>query len=174
MNPNNPSDLDPKLKEAYERIMGTSPASTQQPKPDVEPPVETPQTPLESALQPGAQTLPQETPIEQPAEIPAQQEPQPLPPQAPQMETQTVEEQVPIQNFTPAPDISNEIPQSPLSKAGGDFVNPDLKTEEVINGDSPVKPVKKENKLMPILIGFFGILFFVIYAVIWAKVFALF
>jgi hypothetical protein len=170
MNPNNPSNLDPKLKEAYERIMGTSPASAQSQKPP-EPPAQNPQPDIQTPQQSveGLQQIPP-----QPFEPPAQPETQTPSPQVPQMETQIVEEQATVQNITPAPDFSNELPQSPLLKGSGIFVNPNPSAEEVVNGDSPVKPVKKESKLMPLLIGFFGIILFVVYAIVWAKVFGLF
>ena len=68
MNPKGVNNLDPKLRQAYERIMGSSTA-----KPTAEPPL--------TVSPPQGQAPPQNT---------ANQNP-PQPPQAPVMQTQTVE-----------------------------------------------------------------------------------
>lgn len=114
MNPKTPQDLDPKLKEAYERVMGGNqgPSLSSAPSPKIE-----------SA---------------------------PLP-------TQTPPASVPLAN---------------------PFVNPQPVTTVQSPSSSPVgtngKPLKNKPKISPIIFLVVGLVFFVIYAVVWGKVFNLF
>jgi len=136
MNPKGVNDLDPKLRETYERVMGTSFASPQ------------------PAGQPGAQT-------------PAQPVPQPI------LKTETV-----VQEVSPQP-ITTSIPemvQSPqVFKADDPFKDIDPPPAEIIAKNGVVEPqTKKKSRLKPILFIIGGIIFFVVYAIIWAIVLGLF
>lgn len=113
MNPKTPQDLDPKLKEAYERVMGGNQGQ-----------------PLSPATPPGT----------------------PVPPQAPPPS-------VPLTNpfANPQPPTTTNV-QSPSSSPMG------------TNG----KPMKKKLKMSPIIFLVVGLAFFVVYAVVWAKIFKLF
>jgi hypothetical protein len=135
MNPKAPANLDPKLKETYERVMGTSFAPTAAP---------TQPRPVQTTVvqEPESATLPQ------PA-IPAQL--------------------LPIDVANPA---GPEMVQSPQMPTTGD----PFKTAEVPPANVMMKgtTAKKKNFLMPVLLMVGGLIFFIAYAVIWAKVFGLF
>jgi len=140
MNPKAPANLDPKLKETYERVMGTSFA------PATLSPVPAQQRPIQTTV-----VQEPETPIAPIAPQPVM--PTPLPP---------------INVANPA----SEMVQSPqMPKTGDPFkeVAPPPATV-IMKGNAP----KKKNFLMPVLLGVGGLLFFVAYAVIWAKVFGMF
>jgi hypothetical protein len=135
MNPNNTGNLDPKLKEAYDRIMsGPAPQSTNQ------------------------QSLNQ-TPISHPQPIP-------------KMQTEQVQQQsFTMQNFiseSPLPK-NDEVLQSSIFK-GGNFVNPNPSAQDA----QETIVAKKKNKLLTVFLTVGGIIFFIIYAVVWSKVFGLF
>ncbi len=187
MDPKKISSLDPKLRETYERIMGTSPQPVSQTSTPASAPVQTPtfpQTPIEQkapepqtpASQPqapkpisGFMESPQTTAFpEKPKET--------LPPSPLLMQTQTVQDSPLTQNF------NMNIPQedftkSPLSAPNNSFVNPNPSPEEVsgsqITNGGPQKQ-KKKNKFFPILLSIGIVVFFIIYTVVWAKVFSLF
>jgi hypothetical protein len=122
MNPKSVNDLDPKLKETYERIMGTNFAST---------------------------------PLQNPTTAPTQNQPimqtQPVTPQ--NQETQSP-------NTQPPNDAFSKTPEPPVS---------------LFTQNGPVSaPQKKKLNVLPILIVFGGIIFFVVYIIVWGKVFGLF
>lgn len=97
------------------------------------------------------------------------QDPNQAAPQQPMMQTEQLAEQPQAPQFTPPPLPQNEeVMQSPLGK--GAFVNPNPSNEEAGSIAAP----KKKNKLLPVFLTVGGILFFVVYAVIWSKVFGLF
>jgi hypothetical protein len=134
MNPKSVNDLDPKLKETYERVMGTSfaPAS-----------------------------------------------PNPAPVQTYPVQT-TVAEQNPVSNFSPMP----PSPQQPSIEPAPEM--PPLQVPQIPNPFQEVQAppatvlvngatiTKKKSILKPLLLIVGGIIFFVAYGVIWAKVFGLF
>jgi hypothetical protein len=134
MNPKNINDLDPKLKETYERVMGTSFA----------------QTPTQAAPQP---QQPLQTVVE-----PTQ------PPLAAQM-AQPVETPISAPEMVPSPQMT------PVNPAFTQTVTP---PPNVMVGDATAPAKKKNAFLMPVLFVVGGVIFFVAYAVIWAKVFGLF
>lgn len=156
MNPKSASNLDPKLKETYERIMGTG----------------VPFTP----------TVNQTSPLQQPQET--ENTSTPLPQNPPTLQVQEVApEPLYIPKAEPAfipkvEPVSNEMVQSPDFSAKNPFPDPLPPPPDILGGNTalnvnPTTP-KKKNKLKPVLIGFGGILFLAIYAIIWAKVFSLF
>jgi hypothetical protein len=137
MNSKMPANLDPKLKETYERVMGTSFA------PAASPPAPVQQHPVQTTV-----VQEPEAPV---ATVPVM--PASLPP-------------IDVANSAP------EMVQSPqMPKTGDPFkeaVSPP--TTVIMQGVTP----KKKNFLMPVLLGIGGLIFFVAYAVIWAKVFGMF
>lgn len=146
------ANLDPKLKEAYERIMGTAVPA-----------------PLQKANQ-QTQNNPAAKPIES------------TPLQAPKLQVQEVApEPLNMPMTEPPPPLStqpevplNEMVQSPqspaLNNAKKPFSEPLPPPADILNNDSP----KKKSKIMPIFLTLGGLIFFVLYGVIWAKLFGLF
>lgn len=147
MNPKGVTDLDPKLKEAYDRIMGSSNT-----KPANEPPL--------TVAPPAGQTTPQDST--------ANQNPPQLP-QPPVMQTQTVDVKPsasetlsqfqPIQQANPAALTAYSEPP----------VNNFAQTESP--STSPQN--KKLSIPMPVVL-FVAIVFLGVYSLVWAKVFGLF
>jgi len=136
MNPKTPANLDPKLKETYERVMGTS---------------FTPATPPPTQTHPIQTTVVQES---QPQIAAQPVMPTPLPP---------------INVANPA----QEMVQSPqMPRIGDPFTETAPPPATVIMRSATT--TKKKNMLMPILLMIGGLIFFVAYGVIWAKVFGLF
>lgn len=146
MNPKSVKDLDPKLKEAYERIMGSNftPKPTQaqtnnptsnQPQPE--------QKPLESSQ---ATTPAQNTPIMQTTQV-FTQNPQPT---------------EPVQS-------SNEKEEEKETKVKSDPTS-------LFTSSPSITPAtqKKSLNMLPLLFAIGAIIFFGAYVIIWAKVFGLF
>ncbi len=196
MDPKQLSNLDPKLRETYERIMGTSvPTLTGQPAPtttSTQPlPAQEAPKPIEPGaekpLQPNNPPLPQNvTANTQPTvelqfshEAPLPQKPtiEQLPPLPPIMETQQVESQPLMQNLN-MNDFSDDVTKSPfLNQPNNTMVNPNPSPEEVMGVNQVINTKakeKKKGKLLPIILMVLTIVFFVIYIIVWAKVFGLF
>lgn len=190
MDPKKISSLDPKLRETYERIMGTSPQPVSQAPAPTSAPVQVPtlpqaQAPIEQkAPEPQAPASQPQAPrpisgfMESPQTTASPEKPkETLPPSPFLMQTQTVQDSPLTQN------LNMNIPQedftkSPLSAPNNSFVNPNPSPEEV-SGMNPIingqpQKQKKKNKFFPIILSVGIIVFFVIYAVVWAKVFSLF
>jgi len=126
MDLNSPKQLDPKLQEAYERVMGTG------------------------VSQNSKQTQP-----------------------APYIQAA---EQVQKQNSSAPQSLSQmeqEITSSPILQSNS-YINPALTNEKVTDDDSPVKSSEKHHKSLAYVLGGGLIIFLVIYAVVWAKIFGLF
>lgn len=172
MNPKSTASLDPKLKEAYERIMGTT----------------VPQAPLAQNLQPStAPVLPQAP--QQPNMSSEASKPidAPLPPAVPKLQVQEVPQE-PLTIQTPdlplpprSEPVSGEMVQSPQSPVFNSKKNaytpsqPTAPQPSAINtGNMEALNPKKKRKIMPIFLTLGGLVFFVTYGVIWAKVFGLF
>ena len=188
MDPKKISSLDPKLRETYERIMGTSPQGVSQTSAPASAPVQAPvlpQAPIEQKTpQPQAPAVQSQAPkpisgfMESPQTTASPEKPkETLPPSPLLMQTQTVQDSPLMQNLnmnTPQEDFT----KSPLSAPNNSFVNPNPSPEEV----SEINPImnrqpqkqKKKNKFFPIILSVGIIVFFVIYTVVWAKVFSLF
>jgi hypothetical protein len=183
MNPKSTANLDPKLREAYERIMGTTvPAS---PKPS-EAISSTATNPSATPAQAATPAPIDHSPLPEPAA------PQPVEPVAPQLNNQP---QLQVQEVPPEPITIQTPPQMPFPPQQEPKLNemvqspqmPDMNNKSSFTSKafsqidttnlatSPSSsPIKKKNKLMPILISVGGIGFFILYAVIWAKIFTLF
>ena len=139
MNNKMPANLDPKLKETYERVMGTSfsptttPSTAEQPRPVQATVVQEPEAPI--APQPITPT--------------------PLPP---------------IDVANPVP-VSGMVQSPQMPQTNNTFQPTVTSTPSAI---LQAKPTKKHNFLMPVLLSVVGLIFFIAYAVIWAKVFGMF
>lgn len=118
MNPKTPQDLDPKLKEAYDRVMGGN---------------FTPSTPTPPNPIPKIETVPT-SPVTNP-----------LPP-------------IPLAN----PISVNTPPLSAMSPS------------TTVSNEQPTTSTKKKSGLSPIIFLIVGLIFFVIYAAVWGKVFNFF
>lgn len=144
MNPKSVNDLDPKLREAYERVMGSN------------------FTPKSSAQA-------QNTPIEpgQPQQNPQPVAPNPNPePNTPLMQTTQV--------FTQNPVPSEPIPQQPEPVKQDTPKSPDPTSIFTESPSTTPAAQKKKLNMLPVLFAIGAIVFFGAYVVIWAKVFGLF
>ena len=119
MNPKTPQDLDPKLKEAYDRVMGGN---------------FTPPTP----------TAPNPVPKIEPVPVPT-----------------------PITNLPPSTPLNNpmSVNMQPLSA---------MSPSTTASTEQPAISTKKKSILSPVIFLIVGLAFFVIYAVVWVKIFKLF
>ena len=160
MDPQKLSQLDPKLREAYQRVMGT--------------PVPQPRgEPASPRLQRGepvqAQTPPMPTPpMPDPTPMPPPQpEPEPPSPTAgvptPIIEEPPAASRPPIQ---PTPEPAIPIP-SPTQASN--FVQ--MNSEVGAMPDQTIALKKKNGIMMPVLFGVMGLVFIVIYTLFWTKIF---
>lgn len=144
MNPKSVNDLDPKLREAYERVMGSN------------------FTPKSSAQ---AQNIPAE-PL-QPQQNPQPVAPNPSPePNTPLMQTTQV--------FTQNPVPSEPIPQQSEPVKQDTPKSPDPTSIFTESPSTTPTAQKKKLNMLPVLFAIGAIVFFGAYVVIWAKVFGLF
>ena len=179
MDPQKLASLDPKLREAYQRVMGTPLPQVQPASPRGEPvqaqtpPMPTPPTPI-----------PDPTPT--PAPIP---EPQPSSPPGNQP-MPTIEEptEPPVQPPTPSqPPVSEPepaIPQQPPLGANN-FVQMNSEVASAPTVAPPASPnfaapatastiaVKKKSMMIPVMIGVASLVFLAIYTLFWTKLFNL-
>lgn len=155
MDPKNINQLDPKLKEAYDRVMGVDLSSSQgQPAAPPPPPVQTPPPPPPL----GANPLPQTSPPVH--DLPPAQNPNIPPPPPP---------------LNPAPEAQEASPPVPERRSPDVFqsfnASNQSEKQEQANPSTSFKPKSKVST--PILV-FVGAIFFVIYAILWGKIFGLF
>lgn len=157
MDPQKLSQLDPKLREAYQRVMGT-------PLPQV-----APASPAGEPIQaqtPPPPPIPTTNPIPNPAPEP-EPEPQPIPtpqPSIPQPVSQPKDAITPEPPVQPANfvQMNSEVPASPSQN----FTTP-----------APMAAVqtmaikKKNGMMMPILFGIAGLIVIAVYTLFWAKIF---
>lgn len=117
MNPKTSADLDPKLKEAYDRVMGGN---------------FTPSTPTAPNPIPKIETVP-----------------------------------APATNPPPSTSLTNpmSVNMPPLSV---------MSPSTIASTEQPTTSTKKKSKISPIIFLIVGLVFFVIYAVVWGKIFKLF
>jgi len=180
MDPQKLSQLDPKLREAYQRVMGTStpkadaPSQAQSPTPTPPSPDPIPQptipTPPITPSIPESPTQPAEPPqsIPQPVSdpIPAAQLPQPaINPQPP-----TIPTPEPIADPQTAMPTSSNFDQMNSAVAGvpaassPNFSVPQPQTK-------PLVPAKKKMKILPLLIVLGVIIFIAGYTFFWTQIF---
>lgn len=201
MDPKKLSTLDPKLRETYEKIMGTSAPQTNQSPQPVQPPAnpvvnpslpqnpppmvtQTSPNPSMPAATPPPQTQQPKKLVNEPISgftqnLPQTSNPNPkeeLPPLPPLMQTQTVADSPLIENLKLNKN-QEDFTKSPFASGNTTFVNPNPSPQELTTPNQTVnKPVldKKKNKFLPVLITLGIIVFFAVYTFIWAKVFSLF
>ncbi len=147
MNPKSVKDLDPKLKEAYERIMGSNftPKSTQTQATN---PTNNQPQPEQKVSEPSKAPMPaQNTPIMQTTQV-FSQNPQPT---------------------ESTPPTSNEKEEKKETKIESDPTS-------LFTSSPSTTPAtqKKSLNILPLLFAIGAIVFFGAYVVIWAKVFGLF
>ena len=164
MDPQKLSQLDPKLRDAYQRVMGTplpqvQPASQQDepihaqtppppaggPTPTIEEPGTPPQPP---EYQP---PVPEPTTPEPPPAIPA---PEPAIPQQPPLGTN---------NFV---QMNSEVASAPT-------VAPPASPNFAAPATASTIAVKKKSMMMPVMIGAAALVFLAIYTLFWTKLFSL-
>lgn len=128
---NNLSGLDPKLKEAYERVMGTATPST---PPPPQTPQQTPQTAQPSVVKPTLEQTAQAQPSSQPV--------------------------------TPTPASQPQTPEEPTKDEASESTVAYQAFTETNAGTA-----KKKSGISPIILIFGGIVFFIVYALVWIKLF---
>lgn len=147
MNPKGVTDLDPKLKEAYDRIMGSSNT-----KPANEPPL--------TVAPPAGQTTSQNSTANQNL---------PQSPQPPVMQTQTVNDKL-----SASETLSQIQPISQTNPAAFTaYSEPPVNTFAQTESPSSSPQKKKLSIPMPVVL-FVAIVFLGIYSLVWAKIFGLF
>lgn len=165
MDPQKLSQLDPKLRDAYQRVMGTTipepqaqtPTPPAPPIPDPTPtPVPQPQPEPESPQLPASepQSIPTSEPaIPQPPPAPTN-EPEPPPTPQPSIPTPTAQANnfVQMNSEVPATPAQNFTVPSPMSQAQNAAIK------------------KKSGMMMPILFGIVGLVFIAIYTLFWTKI----
>lgn len=161
MDPKKLSQLDPKLREAYERVMGTT-------IPNLQVATDQKQTPLPAVALAEAGTPINEpiTPISNPTPQP-QPQPTPVVPQPitePQPAINPQPEAIPTQQASNFVQMNSEVLAAPTPTATS---NPNFVTPI----QTPIIAIKKNNLLIPILFGIVGLVFIVIYTLFWTKIF---
>lgn len=160
MDPQKLSQLDPKLREAYQRVMGTpiptpqtapqaAPVQTQTPPPPIEPTIPTPAIPDPI---PAPTTIPTPEPTQVPP--PAIEVPQAIPTPEP-----SIPEPQPTMpnNFV---QMNSEVAAAPVSP---NFSTPAPQTQTIA--------IKKKNHILPILMGITIVVFLIIYTLFFIKIF---
>lgn len=152
------TSLDPKLKEAYEKVMGTSFTPAAPPAPQT--PAAQQPNPVPAASIPNTQAPLQPPPV-QPLHVTEEEQPQPAQPLPP----------------TP-PILTNNKPEPEMVASPQIFsdVNPFKEPAPVpgeVLANNGVANEKKSNKLVVAGLVIGGVVFFIIYAFIWIKVFGL-
>lgn len=172
MDPQKLSQLDPKLRDAYQRVMGTAvpkpstppPAQAQASSPtnELTPPTQKPTIPAKPLIvsNPNTNSSPA-IKLDEPAIKPIE------PPTQPQT---TIDP--PAQTAIPAK------PQAPLESANFDQLNSQVSTASSSNFSAPnptaqnqAMIIKKKNGLLSILAVIVVLVFFVVYTLFWVKVF---
>lgn len=172
MDPQKLSQLDPKLRDAYQRVMGTPiPQVQTQPASPRGEPVQA-QTPPPPPGQPSSMP----DPIPTPAPMP-QPEPTPTP-------TPTIQEP-PVTPFeppaapptpTPEPSIPQQPPTQPsnfvqMNSEVASAPSQNFTTPSAVPQSQTIALKKKNGMMMPILFGVVGLVFIVVYTLFWTKIF---
>lgn len=196
MDPQKLSQLDPKLREAYQRVMGTTipqpqtppSAQVQTPLPDevsakANPPASEPTTPVSDPAQTPQPTEPMPSPAE-----PNSTSTEPIPPPASQPEPFFKPQPVTNPSPQPVPNQEAAIPQQPAAQ-NSNFVqmNSEIPAAPAKSDLAPPAstsnftapapqaqsiPVKKKNgMILPIVFGVVGLIFVAIYTLFWTKIF---
>ncbi|MDZ4228005.1 MAG: hypothetical protein U1E54_02045 [Candidatus Levybacteria bacterium] len=166
MDPQKLSQLDPKLREAYQRVMGVVIPKPQSPTAQAQTPLPDEAsakagTPIPSISQPEPESIPTPTPTSEP--IPAPNiEPQPAIPQ--QEATPAPQPTNPTQQSSNFIQMNSEVSAAPTPTQN--FTAPVLQAPTVV-----LK--KKGNMLIPAMIAITILVFIVVYGLFWARIFNL-
>lgn len=189
MDPKNLQSLDPKLREAYERVMGTSNVSVQ-----ADPPPADPLGDPKPAANPPADPPPANLPIPAP-----KMDPSPIMPSTPLPQQPSPIEPPP--SLTPEPNQAMQAKPAPPSEFAADVPPPPPPPPSLMQDDPPpantapadpptvsfpasgapaqqdsstmVQAAKSPNKIMPILIAGALIVFFIVWAFLWITILGL-
>ena len=160
MDPQKLAQLDPKLRDAYTRVMGTTIPEPQAASTQI-------QIPVPPTLDPTPTQQPQPKP--EPMPTAAESTPSPIVEPTPTVETPTTPPIEPISQPAPAQQASNfvqmnsEVPAAPAVTVTPNFSSP-VQAQAVV-----VK--KKSNVLMMAIAGIAVLVFIVIYSLFWARIF---
>ena len=175
MDPQKLASLNPKLREAYQRVMGTPmpqpqtpPSQTQTPPPTGGP---TP-APTPMPIPEPESISPKTTPSIQEVSVP---QPQPFIPQSESISEPPSAIPQP-QPFTPEPAIS---PEPPVQADNFVQMNSEVQATPSQNFISPsaipqsqaITLKKKNGMMLPILFGIVGLVFLAVYTLFWTKIF---
>lgn len=176
MDPQKLSQLDPKLRDAYQRVMGTTipqpqaaPAQAQTPTPPApipNPPPTPDPNPVPATPNINPAITPDELPT-QPIEPPVQPPtapimPEPTPVSEPQPAIPPQPEPTPTQQANNFVQMNSEVPAVPAQNFSAPQPQPQTQTVTV---------KKKNGMMIPILFGIAGLVFIVIYTLFWTKIF---
>jgi hypothetical protein len=158
MDPNSLNNLDPKLKETYDRVMGTTtttpPAAPTAAPTAPPPPIDAPAAaPVTAAPPAPAMNVAPAAPVEPPA-----------PPPAPMQD-----QNAPVAGATAAPYTQDNLSfQAAIQQAP--IANPALPGVQPAAGVAPAAP---PSSLLRILYIIGAVVFFVVYTIVWVKIFNL-
>src|SRR3989344_2510857 len=154
MDPQKLSQLDPKLREAYQRVMGMSSAPPPPPAPQPEPN----STPTDTSIPPS-------TPSDEQPTIQPSAEPQPATPAIP-TETPTIPAYEPVIPPQPsAQPVNFDQMNSEVASSSPNFTVPESQIQTMV--------IKKKSSIMPILLGVVIFIFIAVYILVWTKIFNL-
>jgi hypothetical protein len=175
MDQNQLGTMDPKLREAYERVMGTVVTARSQPPPPAAVTVAapTPTVPLPPASAPNQSSLEPVQPL-----APYQPEPVAPAPIAAPVQPQNTPEPAAPQPYTPQVHVmGNNVPQqqAPMpmfsGPAAGSKMASDANDQMHTYVADEVAGVKQSLKMIQIMYIVGGLVFFVVYALFWMKFF---
>lgn len=177
MDPQKLSQLDPKLRAAYERVMGTA---IPQPQATSDVVQATPASPNRGEPAQAQTPVPPPAPIPDPTPPAPQPQPQPEPKPTPSPTGEPTLEPQPVPSVPQPQFIST--PQPIPSQPASNFIqmNSEAATAPIVPTQNFAAPApqaqtitlkKKNGMMMPILFGIVGLIFIVIYTLFWTKIF---
>jgi hypothetical protein len=173
MDPQKLSQLDPKLRDAYQRVMGTTIPEPQAPPAQTQTP---PAIDGSAALTSNPMSAGQPQPV-----MPAEQAnlSAAMQPQSPSLPPEPITTPQPAINpqtqFVPTPDSAAQAqPTSNFVQMNSEVsATPTLNSPNFSAPAPQAVTLKKKNGMMPILFGIVGLVFIVIYTFFWTKIFNL-
>ncbi|MGH7246005.1 MAG: hypothetical protein ACREGI_03660 [Candidatus Levyibacteriota bacterium] len=165
--------LDPKLQQAYDRVMGMKLDPAMPPTTPTTPVPDLPITPVDMPMPTTPMDMPGQTPT-MPTTPPAIN-PQPDVPTTP---TPTPVPLIPEPQPNPLPSVEQALPTTPHEMPQEITAKPHEMPQETVHfeGASAAKHTEKTGKKMtisPVILILGGIVFFLVYTLIWVKVFNL-
>jgi len=162
MDPQKLSQLDPKLREAYQRVMGTTIPEPQAPPVQTQAP-----PPVGEFTAPATDSIP--TPQVQQPVMPTGSDNFPTPePQVTPPSSGFINAPQPVP--TPNPAIQTN-PASNFVQMNSEVTAPAFNSPNFSAPAPQVATFKKKNGLTPVLFGILGLIFIVIYTFFWTKIF---